>query len=70
MSYERVRIPNKKAALRQVASHVAGLVGASDLEEATGLSETADGLTAAEVKRLFWASEEIQRRLYAMGGKS
>jgi len=63
---ERVRIPNKKAALKQVAMHIGGTVTAGSLEEASGLD--ADGLTPAEVKRLWWAAEEIQRRIYAMGG--
>lgn len=38
------------------------------IEETTGLPE--DILTEAEIERVSWAVGEVQRRLYAMGGKS
>jgi hypothetical protein len=61
------RIPNKKAALRQVALHMtSNLQTSADYDEAAGVDE--DSLTAAETRRLDRAVDEVLRRLHAMGG--
>lgn len=59
-------IPSKPAAMRKVASWVAGLMTASSFEELTGVPEEA--MTPAERERVSWATEEITRRLYRMSG--
>jgi hypothetical protein len=65
-----VKIPTKKAALRLVASHLAGNLGASTTDEILNSVEVEESLTPAEVKRLDWAVDEVTRRLYTMGGRS
>lgn len=59
------RVRNRQQALQLVAGHVAGLLGAGSIEEASGLIE--HELTAAEARRVGWAMDEVARRLYAMG---
>jgi len=56
-SLPRMRVPTKKAAIRQVAL---------TLNEATGVDES--HLTPAERKRLEWALMEVQQRLLKMAG--
>lgn len=65
-----VKIPTKRAALRLVASHAAGNLGASTTEEILNCVEAAEALTPAEVRRLNWAVDEVIRRLYTMGDGS
>jgi hypothetical protein len=65
-----VKIPTKKAALRLVADHVAGNLGASAADEILGSIRAEESLTPTEAIRLGWAVDEVIRRLYAMGGKS
>jgi hypothetical protein len=65
----KVEIRTKKQALQVVVSHVAGLLGADSLEEATGFTEPeVAAMSDAEMERLDWAIEEVRRRLYGMGG--
>jgi hypothetical protein len=58
----------KEEALARVASHIAGLMSASDFEENTGVfsGEVSD----ADAERLDWAIEEVKRRLWRMGRQS
>lgn len=58
----------KGEALAKVACHMAGLIGAGDIEEATGLlvSEQ-EAMSAADIARIEWAMDEVQRRLCRMG---
>lgn len=65
-----VKIPTKKAALRLVASHLAGNLGASTTDEILNSAEAEESLTPAEAGRLGWAVDEVIRRLYSMGGRS
>jgi hypothetical protein len=66
---ERIRIPGKPAALKHVASYVAGQMKPDDLFGSTGLSHYHDQLTSAEIRRLEWAIGEVQRRLLKIGGQ-
>lgn len=55
-------------ALAKVASYVAGMVQAGDLEEATGLTVTQqEEISADDLDRLEWAAAEVVRRLHKMG---
>lgn len=67
MTNRKVEFRTKKQALQQVASHTAGLLGAGSFEEATGRDPNEMG--TAERERLHWAIDEIQGRLYRIGGK-
>ena len=62
---ERKRIPSKPAALKHVASRLAGTLKAGDLYETTGLS--CGDLTSAEIRRLEWAAGTVRDRLLRMG---
>jgi hypothetical protein len=61
----------RQEALRLVSRHVAGLLIAGDFEEASGLMKAdAQALSEADADRISWAIDEVQRRLYRMGGAS
>lgn len=59
---------DRQQALRMVASKAASLIGSSTTEEATGV-DNLDTLSDADIERLEWAMDEVQRRLYRMGGR-
>jgi hypothetical protein len=60
-------IPSRQAAMAKVATYLGGLMGgAASFEELTGVPEEA--MTPAERERVSWATGEIQRRLYKLGG--
>jgi hypothetical protein len=58
------KVPSKPAALRKVSGAVAALIESGGLEDIFGYTEA---WTPAELERLRWAVEEVQRRLYAIG---
>jgi hypothetical protein len=62
---EEDKIPSKPAALRKIASATAALIGAGGLDDLFGY--THEDWTQAEMDRLYWAVEEVQRRLWEMG---
>lgn len=59
---------SKKAALRKVSNAVASLIAAGGYDDLFGFSIEKD-LTEAQQARLDWALEEVERRLWAMGGE-
>lgn len=60
----------KGEALNRVASTMAAILGAGDLEEATGIDPIEqEQMSEADLERLEWAMEEVQRRLYRMGSQ-
>lgn len=65
-----VKIPNRKAALRIVTSHIVGNLQATTTDELVNSVEAAKQLTKAEEQRLEWAIDQVDRRLHAMGGTS
>jgi hypothetical protein len=63
------QIPNQKAALQQVARHLAAhLHACAGYDESAGVAD--ETVTPAEARRLDWAVDEVMRRLYGMGGQS
>lgn len=62
---------NKSEALALVANHMAGLMGASTLEEVTGLSAgELDRLSDANIDRLAKAAQVVEERLRKLAGNS
>jgi hypothetical protein len=62
---ERFRVPSKPDARAFVATFLKGWLEASDL---TDMGLDASSLTKAEVARMQWAMEDMQRRLAKIAG--
>ena len=56
-------VRNKQAALQAVATWLGGMCEASGIEDVID----AEAATPAEVRRVEWAMEEAQRRVYQWG---
>lgn len=61
-------MPTRKEWLAYVASNVAGLLAMGTDEEAVGAS--VDRLSDAELARVHWAVDELQRRLYVIADRN
>lgn len=57
---DRVRVPNRQAAVRLLVGHIRGEFQGSTLEELFDLTvDQASALTSAEEQRLGWAMAEV-----------
>jgi len=68
MSKSEEPIPNKKAALVKVASALGASLSSGGIEDLLGYVDPE--WSDAEIGRIEWAMEEVQRRLFAMADRN